>query len=269
MSHFPFPSIALSVGLLLSIFTSQALPTTIEYEALNVTPGQDLWQYNYFVSGTTFAVNEDFTIFFDYHNFSNLQNPQPTVSSDWNVIDLQPDLNLPDNGAYDALALVDNPSLTTTFQVQFDWLGSGTPGSQPFSINQFDSAGNLVAVVETGNTVPVTSTVPEPGAGLLFIAGIGALLLLRRAPRRSAWLVALLALACVASLSAQQFKVVSRNLVSSTRFSRTQFDYTYTITVQNTGAAANAVTATVASSSPNTLVIMGNLSLEMFRLARR
>jgi hypothetical protein len=262
VGHFRFPSIALSAGLLLSIFSSQALPTTIEYEVLNLTPGQDLWQYNYFVSGTTFAANEGFTIFFDYHNFSNLQNPQPTASPGWNAIVLQPDPNLPDNGAYDALALVSNPSLMTTFQVQFDWLGSGTPGSQPFTINQFNSAGNLVAVLETGNTVPVpvTSTVPEPGAGLLFITGIGALLLLRRARRRSGWLVALLALACVTSLSAQQFQVVSRNLTSSTRFSRTQFDYTYTITVQNNGAAAENVTASVTSSSSDTFVVEGNLS---------
>ncbi len=256
-------STTLSVGLLLGAFASRALPTTIEYQAAklaDINPGQDLWQYDYFVSGRTFTADEGFTIFFDYHNFSNLQNAQPVVSSDWNAIVLQPDLNLPDNGAYDALALVNNPSLVAPFQVQFDWLGSGTPGSQPFTVDQFDSSGNLLAVLETGNTVPLTSAVPEPRAGLLFIAGIGALLLLPRARRRSGWLVGLLALTCVASLSAQEFKVVSRNLTSSTRFSRIQFDYTYTITVQNTGAAADSVTASVTSSSPNTLVVEGNLS---------
>ncbi len=255
-------SIALSAGLLLSICASPALPATIQYQAVDINPAQNLWQYDYFVSGTTFTVNQSFTIFFDYHTFSNLQNPQPAASSDWNAIVLQPDLNLPDNGAYDGLALVNDPSLAATFQVQFKWLGSGMPGSQPFTINQFDSAGNLIAVLETGNTVPFTppSTVPEPRAGLLFIAGIGALLLWRRARRRMGWLIVLLAVAWVGPLSAQQFQVASRNLVSSTRFSRTQFDYTYTVTIQNTGAAAITVTATVTSSSPDTLVIMGNLS---------
>jgi hypothetical protein len=255
-------SIALSAGLLLSICASRGLSTTIQYQATDINPTVGLWQYNYFVSDTTFTVNEGFTIFFDYHSFSNLQNPQPAASSDWNAIALQPDLNLPDNGAYDALALVNNPPLTATFQVQFDWFGSGAPGSQPFTINQFDSAGNLVTVLETGNTVPLTppSTVPEPRAGLLFIVGAGALLLSRRGRRCSTWLIALLALACVAPLSAQQLQVVSRNLVSSARFSRTQFDYTYTVSIQNTGAAAITVTATVTSSSPDTQVIMGNLS---------
>ena len=74
-------------------------------------------------------------------------------------------------------------------------------------------------------------------------------------------LLALLALGSQ-RLSAQQqpFQLVSINQISSTRVTRTQWDYTYTATVQNTGAAATGVTATVMSSAPSTVIVNGSLS---------
>ena len=49
------------------------------------------------------------------------------------------------------------------------------------------------------------------------------------------------------------------NLTDTVRFSRTQFDYTYTVNALNNGAAASGVTANVTSSSADTIVINGNL----------
>jgi hypothetical protein len=260
-------SIIFGAGLLLSIFSSSALSTTIEYEAINlqdVVPGQDLWQYNYYVSGRTFNANQDFTIFFDYLKFTQLQSPPPAVSPDWNLLVLQPDLKLPDNGAYDALAVVNNPSTATVFHLTFVWLGAGTPGSQPFTIDQLDAQGNVLAILETGNTVP---RVPEPGSWLLCLFGLAALVS-RMSKKPSALLKRIVPLALLViafgfsaqSLLAQQFQVVSRNLVSSTRVTRTQWDYIYSVTIQNTGAAASSVTATVTSSSTATVVVNGNLT---------
>src|SRR5437016_8284021 len=67
--------------------------TTIEFEAVGLQ--NSLWQYNYFVSGRTFSADQDFTISFDYHQYGQLQDPQPPVNPDWNAIVLQPDLTLP------------------------------------------------------------------------------------------------------------------------------------------------------------------------------
>lgn len=79
---------AILCALILGI-PSAASATTIEFEAIdltNVTPGQDLWQYNYFVSNFTFQANQGFSIVFNRNLFSTLQDPPPFVNSDWNVI---------------------------------------------------------------------------------------------------------------------------------------------------------------------------------------
>jgi hypothetical protein len=153
--------------------------TMIQYEVTDLgdnVPTQDRWEYRYFVSGFTFAANQGFTIWFDQSLFAQLETPLPP-NPQWDVLVLQPDLALPDSGAFDALALLSTPSLALPFAVDFVSL-AGTPGSQLFDINQFDSQGNLVQVIESGVTVPRQSgTVPEPGT-LWLIAGEGACLAL-------------------------------------------------------------------------------------------
>ena len=156
--------------------------TTIEYESVDLpdaTPGSDLWHYNYYVSGFTFAVDQGFTIIFDRGQSVDLQSPPP-VNLDWDVLTLQPDPALPDNGAYDAFALVNGASLADPFSVSFTYIGSGTPGSQPFVVSQFAPNGDLVDVLETGNTIP---RVPEPASLLLMAGAAGALLVRKRIGR--------------------------------------------------------------------------------------
>lgn len=143
---------------------SSASATTIAYTATDLpdaVPGEDLWEYAYTVSGRTFAAGEGFSVFFDYTQYTLLESPPPAVSADWDIISLQPDVLLPDDGFYDALALVSAPSLTTAFTVSFVWLGTGTPGAQPFDI--YNPA---FQTIESGVTVP------EPGTGLLLAAGL-------------------------------------------------------------------------------------------------
>jgi len=170
-----FRLLAFATVLFLNGFCDHTLATTIEFEAVDLQ--NSLWQYNYFVSGRTFSTDQGFTIFFDYRRYTQLQSPPPAINPNWNSIVLQPDLNLPDNGAYDALALVSGASLADAFRVSFIFLGSGNPDSQPFTIDQFDAAGNLLQVLETGNTIPrQQAPVPEPSTFVFCLTGLGALL---------------------------------------------------------------------------------------------
>lgn len=139
---------------------------SIVYEATDlsdITPGEDLWQYTYWLSDYTFNTGYGFTIYFDYQLYSNLEDPPPAVNSDWDLIVWQPDPFLPDDGAYDAMALVNNASLADPFTVRFVWLGSGTPGDQYFEV--YDLSFNTVA---SGQTAPV----PEPATFLFLTSGL-------------------------------------------------------------------------------------------------
>jgi hypothetical protein len=149
--------------------------TIIEFEALDVIDliaGEDLWEYRYFVSDFSFQIGQGFSVYFDTALYRHLQDPLPRVNSDWDVLPIQPDPVLPDGGWYDAAALVDGASLANAFVVGFTWLGGAAPpGSQRFTVNQFDAAGNLIGYLDQGQTIP--RTVPEPST--LLLMSIGAL----------------------------------------------------------------------------------------------
>ncbi len=166
--------VMISALLLFSASISSA--TTITYTATNLTdttPGEDLWQYSYTVSGYTFDTDFGFAIRFDYTLYSALEDPPPFVNADWDPIVIQPDPALPDPGTYDALARVDAASLADPFTVAFLWLGTGTPGAQPFDVYSFTSG--VVEVFEEGQTTPAAAPVPEPATLLLFGPGLAAL----------------------------------------------------------------------------------------------
>lgn len=165
----------LLVFLLVPVAISGA--TTISYEATDLTdttPGEDLWQYSYTVGNFLFNMDYGFTIFFDYLLYANLEDPPPSVNSDWDPIVWQPDLNIPDDGAYDALALADGASLADSFTVSFVWLGSGTPGAQPFDV--YDPSFNTI---DSGQSAPV----PEPATILLVGSGLVGIIALKRKKR--------------------------------------------------------------------------------------
>jgi hypothetical protein len=141
----------------------------------DATPGEDLWRYDYKVSGRSFVQSGFFDIYFDPDLFASLL-AGPPPNADWDVTILQQPApgNLPpfDTGIFDAFALTSDPSLVGTFSVSFAYRGTGSPGAQPFEI--FDDLSNSV---ETG----FTTLIPEPSTAALSLIGLaGALIRFRR-----------------------------------------------------------------------------------------
>ena len=132
------------------------LAATILYTATDVAdlvPGQDLWEYRYVVSGLTLTAGQGFTIFFAPNLYTLLETPPPFVNADWDALTVQPDVLLNSAGYYDALALRTNPSFADPFKLRFVWLGTGTPGAQPFTVYDTD-----FSTISQGQT----TTIPEP-----------------------------------------------------------------------------------------------------------
>lgn len=138
--------------------------TSVATDLTDTTVGEDLWQYEYTVSDNTFNEFEGFTIWFDYNIYGALDPFPSSPNSDWDLLTLDPDSSIPDDGSYDAMALTDGASLANSFIVSFVWLGGGTPGPQTFDVYNSN-----FEFIESGDMAPV----PEPGTMLLF--GIGLL----------------------------------------------------------------------------------------------
>jgi hypothetical protein len=98
------------------------------------------------------------------------------AAEDWLSFTVPSDPTLNSDGFYSALALISDDSMTESFTVTFDYSGLGQPGTQMFSIDQFDAFGNLVMNLQTGETTPVGVPAPEPSAGVLLIIGIAGIL---------------------------------------------------------------------------------------------
>jgi hypothetical protein len=106
---------------LLAVFSiPSANAINITYEAKDL--GAGLWRFDCYVSDFDFDADYGIQIFYAYGLYEKIT----PVSSpgDWDVVAFDPDLifGTPDNGAYDALALIDGASLSESFSVQFDWL---------------------------------------------------------------------------------------------------------------------------------------------------
>ena len=113
---------------------SAAQSASISYTATNL--GGSSWRYNYTINnGPLDPALEEFTIYFDLNLYASLA-PFGTVD-DWDVLVVQPDPAIPDDGFYDGLALVTGISpggAQGGFAVDFDYFGLGNPGAQPYDI---------------------------------------------------------------------------------------------------------------------------------------
>ena len=175
--------LAATVGLL--TLGQQASATIITYDVSNVTGS--IWRYDYSVTNDALATSlGEFSLYFQLGQYENLL--ALTAPSGWDGLIAQPDPLLPDNGFIDLLAQDGGIGIGQTlagFSVQFDWLGLGAPGSQPFDVIDpanftfVDSGVTQRAVV----TPPIGGiSVPEPSVfALLTLAlPLAATVFLRR-----------------------------------------------------------------------------------------
>jgi len=171
------------------LLTVNLTAATISY---TVTPlGSGVYEFTYFLSGT-FGINQEIDIQFDPAEYTLLANGQPAVSGDWDTMVFQPNVPPGQPGDYTLFALVNNPSTAGPFSIDATY-SSGTdgPGSQFFTIQQFDESGlNIIGQVGSGWTTPNnTDPVPEPAGFWLSAVGllvVGALKAVRRQQRRAA-----------------------------------------------------------------------------------
>ncbi len=145
----------------LQALTIHALPTDLP----DTVPGIDRWQvaYTLDLGGSTFSSNQGFTIYFSSGLYSNLNTT--SSPSGWDVLTLQPEtILIALDGLLDALALVDNPSVSTPFVVEFDWLASGSPKSQLFELYSLQTGFQLTG---TGSTHVQSVGVADGGGSAL------------------------------------------------------------------------------------------------------
>lgn len=147
---------------------------TIQFQTTNL--GGNTYQYTYFPSGFALQANQELDIRFSPILYTNLNSG--VAGAGFDLALLQPNNPSGTFGDYSALALVNNPLLTGPFSVNFNYLGSGQPGSQPYRINQYNQSGAFVATIDSGVTTPVggAPSVPEPGTLPLAGAALAAIL---------------------------------------------------------------------------------------------
>ena len=177
-------SARLAAGLAILLLAVQASATVISYETTNVTG--NTWRYDYSITNDTLADPlSELTLYFQLGSFENLQSLGAPAG--WNGLIAQPDPLLPDNGFIDFAALgagVGSLQTLNGFSIQFDWLASGTPGSQAFDIIEPAT----FEVIDSGFTTPAappTHSVPEPPTFALIVAALPMMLLARYRRRRA------------------------------------------------------------------------------------
>jgi len=241
-----------------------AMAVTVVFQATDipdVTPGQNLYRYDYSLSDFPYPAQHSFAVQFDPSLYASLQTSPSPPGPLWDVVSLQPDPRLPPDGMYDARSLVASPTPLTGFRVEFVWRGEGAPGSQPFVV--YDDA---FAIIESGQTVP------EPGRGAVLIASAILLGAARRSGRlrreqhkaerrrtTAPWIV-LVTGGWSAAAGAQTVEVDNLTATQTTRVSRTVFEYTLTAEASNWGDADATLDASVVSTSPHTVVVEGDVS---------
>jgi hypothetical protein len=165
-----FIQIISKVILLLLFSTIIATANPIYYELTDLGGGS--YEYHYSVDNQTLSPVEEFTIWFELDLYDNLLI-SGSHSADWDGLAIQPDPLLPDDGFADWLTFgstISPGEILGGFIVEFDWLGSGTPGSQFFEI--IDPITFTALSSGFTQSTQTASSVPEPDTWVLVAVGL-------------------------------------------------------------------------------------------------
>ena len=146
------------------------------------TPVAAGWQNDYTFTGFSFAAGDDLQLFFDPAEYDQLLNGVALPVSDWDLLLIQPQPAVPDNGRYDLLAVVDGPSFSGTFSIQYTVTGNAPPVAQPWQVVHFNSDFQPGPVLGSGTAT--TSGIPEPATIWFGITGLMLIVLGTTCPRR-------------------------------------------------------------------------------------
>ncbi len=165
---------AVAVGVSMAATAAAWAAPTVIFSAtdlFDLSPGQDLWRYEYTVSGPVDAFGS-INLLFSPTLYAGLGSQ--TLDPNLSLIDLQPDASAPADGIVyisplSALLAADTAALS----VDFIWLGGAlnAPGSQTFQVVDsfgFPAGGGVSRLLNGG-------TVPEPSALLLAATALLAL----------------------------------------------------------------------------------------------
>nr|WP_319491024.1 hypothetical protein [uncultured Desulfobacter sp.] len=155
------------------LFLPLSVHAAIDYSLNDLGGGR--YEYLYTVSNDNYDFDiEEFSIFFDFESYENLEIT--STPSSWDPILIQPDVDLEEDGMFDALALgmpLVLGEVVSGFGVSFDWIGSGIPGTQAYEFIDPDS----FMVLDDGSTtltaVPLPAGIYFMISGLMTIAGLG------------------------------------------------------------------------------------------------
>lgn len=155
------------LGLSAGLLATHLSAAVIQFQVTDL--GSNVHEYQYFVSGLTLQANQAIDLRFDPALYGSLSNG--VADAAFNLILIQPNNPPGAAGDYRAITPKANPSLVGPFKVDFTFTGAGTPGSQPFLINQYSAAGLFVSTIDSGVTTPLTG-VPEPTTVALSCAAL-------------------------------------------------------------------------------------------------
>lgn len=142
--------------------------TLILYDVTDL--GSQRWQCTYDVVNISLPEPVGaFTIWFDFDLYDNLTvTTLDPPAAEWHEVFWQPNVVLQQDGGYYASALTSGVGIGQTvggFTINFDWLGSGEPGSQFYEI--IDP--HTFETIDSGLTVPEPITIAWFGFGLLIL----------------------------------------------------------------------------------------------------
>lgn len=184
-----FVSFLAGLAALMASTLSAAGPVTIDYE-LSALAAPGRYEYRYTLTNVSSATPSSwFSVDFDtaLYDESSLAITS-TGLGDWSeqLLASIPALGVP--AQYDAYKTVGAGlgigETETGFTVEFTWLGTGTPGSQAFTVYDPATLDVLVTGVTTTDGVPPPNPAPEPSSAALVLVALYGVAAARRRSRR-------------------------------------------------------------------------------------